>query len=32
MGTVLFTTFIFVIANFVVDLLYAYFDPRIRFG
>lgn len=32
MGTVLFTTFIFVTMNFVVDLLYAWFDPRIRFG
>jgi ABC-type dipeptide/oligopeptide/nickel transport system permease component len=32
MGTVLFTTFIFVVMNFVVDLLYAWLDPRIRFG
>ena len=32
MGTVLFTTFIFVMVNFIVDLLYAYFDPRIRYA
>lgn len=30
MGAVLYTTFIFVFVNFLVDLLYAYFDPRIR--
>ena len=30
MGTVLFTTTIFVLVNFAVDLLYAVFDPRIR--
>jgi len=30
MGTVLFSAFLIVIANLVVDLMYAYFDPRIR--
>jgi peptide/nickel transport system permease protein len=30
LGTVLFTTFIFVFINFLVDLTYAVFDPRIR--
>lgn len=30
MGSVLFVTFLFVTINFVVDILYAYFDPRIR--
>jgi ABC-type dipeptide/oligopeptide/nickel transport system permease component len=32
MGTVLFTTFVFVMINLVVDLTYAFFDPRIRYG
>lgn len=32
MGTVLFTTFLFVIINFVVDLMYGFFDPRIRYS
>jgi peptide/nickel transport system permease protein len=30
MGTVLFSAFLIVIANLIVDLLYAYLDPRIR--
>ena len=30
-GVVLFMTFMFVTANLVVDLLYAYVDPRIRY-
>jgi peptide/nickel transport system permease protein len=32
MGTVLFSAFLIVIANLVVDLLYAWLDPRIRLG
>ncbi|MGI8907437.1 MAG: ABC transporter permease [Candidatus Sumerlaeaceae bacterium] len=32
MGTVLFVTFLFVTINFIVDILYAYFDPRIRYS
>jgi ABC-type dipeptide/oligopeptide/nickel transport system permease component len=32
MGTVLFVTFLFVTINFIVDLLYAFFDPRIRYS
>lgn len=32
MGAVLFVTFLFVIINFIIDLLYAWFDPRIRFS
>lgn len=32
MGTVLFVTFLFVTINFIVDLLYAWFDPRIRYS
>jgi peptide/nickel transport system permease protein len=32
MGTVLFAAFLVVIANLVVDLLYAWLDPRIRLG
>jgi ABC-type dipeptide/oligopeptide/nickel transport system permease component len=32
LGTVLFTTFVFVIINFVVDLMYGFFDPRIRYS
>jgi peptide/nickel transport system permease protein len=31
-GTVLFVTMIFVLINLVVDVLYAYLDPRIRYG
>lgn len=30
MGTVLFVTLLFVAINFVVDVLYGFFDPRIR--
>jgi peptide/nickel transport system permease protein len=32
MGTVLFTASVFIIMNFVVDILYAVLDPRIRIG
>lgn len=32
MGAVLFTTFLFVTINFIVDMLYGFLDPRIRFG
>jgi len=32
MGTVLFVTILFVTINFVVDLLYGFFDPRIRYS
>lgn len=32
MGTVLFVTFLFVTINFFVDVLYAFFDPRIRYS
>lgn len=32
MGTVLFTATIFIIVNILVDLLYAYLDPRIKIG
>lgn len=32
MGAVLFVTFLFITINFIVDLLYAWFDPRIRFS
>ncbi len=31
-GTVLFVTIVFVTVNLVVDVLYAYLDPRIRYG
>jgi peptide/nickel transport system permease protein len=31
-GVVLFMTFLFVTANLVVDILYAYVDPRIRYN
>lgn len=31
-GLVVFYTFVVIIANLVVDLLYAYVDPRIRYG
>jgi peptide/nickel transport system permease protein len=31
-GTVLFVTIVFVTINLVVDILYAYLDPRIRYG
>jgi peptide/nickel transport system permease protein len=32
MGTVLFSAFLIVVANLVVDLLYVWLDPRIRLG
>ncbi len=32
MGAVLLITFLFVTINFVIDLLYAFFDPRIRYS
>ncbi len=32
MGTVLFSAFLVVVANLIVDLLYAWLDPRIRLG
>lgn len=32
MGTVLFTATVFIIMNFLVDILYAVLDPRIRIG
>lgn len=32
MGTVLFTASVFIIMNFLVDILYAVLDPRIRIG
>ena len=32
MGTVLFSALLIVVANLVVDLLYAWLDPRIRLG
>lgn len=32
MGTVLFTAVVFIIMNFIVDILYAVLDPRIRIG
>jgi peptide/nickel transport system permease protein len=31
-GTVLFGAFFIVIANLVVDIMYAYLDPRVRYG
>ena len=31
-GTVLFATFFIVMANLIVDVLYAFIDPRVRFG
>lgn len=31
-GTVLFGTFFIVIANLIVDVLYAFLDPRVRYG
>lgn len=30
-GTVLFGAFIIVVANLVVDILYAFLDPRVRY-
>jgi peptide/nickel transport system permease protein len=30
MGTTLFAAFFIIVANIVVDLLYAYIDPRVR--
>lgn len=32
MGTVLFTAVVFIVMNFLVDILYAILDPRIRIG
>ena len=32
MGTVLFTASVFIVMNFIVDILYAVLDPRIRIG
>jgi len=32
MGTVLFSAFLIVVANLIVDLLYSWLDPRIRLG
>jgi ABC-type dipeptide/oligopeptide/nickel transport system permease component len=32
MGTVLFSAALVVVANLIVDLLYAWLDPRIRLG
>jgi peptide/nickel transport system permease protein len=32
LGAVLFNGILFVLTNLVVDLLYAYFDPRVRLG
>jgi peptide/nickel transport system permease protein len=32
MGCVLFTATVFIIVNFIVDILYAVLDPRIRIG
>jgi peptide/nickel transport system permease protein len=31
-GTILFVSFLFMLSNLVVDLIYAYVDPRIRYG
>jgi peptide/nickel transport system permease protein len=31
-GTILFIAVLFMLSNLLVDLLYAYFDPRIRYG
>ncbi|MHB1416802.1 MAG: ABC transporter permease [Chloroflexota bacterium] len=31
-GTILFIGFIFMLSNLLVDLLYGFFDPRIRYG
>ena len=31
-GTVLFVSLLFMVSNLVVDLIYAYVDPRIRYG
>ena len=31
-GTVMIYAFVFVIANLIVDILYAVLDPRIRYG
>jgi peptide/nickel transport system permease protein len=32
MGCVLFTAIVFIVVNFIVDILYAILDPRIRIG
>jgi ABC-type dipeptide/oligopeptide/nickel transport system permease component len=31
-GTVIFIAFTFVLVNFIVDILYAYLDPRLKLG
>ena len=31
-GTVMYIAFVFVIVNLIVDLSYAFLDPRIRYG
>ena len=31
-GTILFVSLLFMLSNLVVDLIYAYVDPRIRYG
>jgi peptide/nickel transport system permease protein len=31
-GTVLFGAFFIIVANLVVDVLYAFLDPRVRYG
>ena len=31
-GTILFVSVLFMLSNLVVDLIYAYVDPRIRYG
>ena len=31
-GTILFVSALFMLGNLVVDLIYAYVDPRIRYG
>jgi len=31
-GVILFIAFVYVFVNILVDVLYAYFDPRIRLG
>ena len=31
-GTILFISRLFMVSNLVVDLVYAYVDPRIRYG
>jgi peptide/nickel transport system permease protein len=31
-GTILFVSLLFMLSNLLVDLIYAYVDPRIRYG